>query len=60
MKAKMQTWGLLFAFSMLAAHMAFAQATNSADVTGTVTDPTGAVLPGVFGQTMLMRPTHRS
>ena len=29
------------------AGMAFGQATNSGDVTGTVTDSTGAVLPGV-------------
>ena len=27
--------------------VAFGQATNSADVTGTVTDPSGAVVPGV-------------
>ena len=47
MKVKMRTLGLLFALFMLATQMVFAQATNSADVTGTVTDPTGAVLPGV-------------
>ncbi len=39
--------------SMMGAHLAlcataaFGQATNSADVTGTVTDSTGAVVPGV-------------
>ncbi len=31
----------------LSAGIAFGQATNSADVTGTVTDSTGAVVPGV-------------
>lgn len=31
----------------LCAGMAFGQATNSADLTGTVTDSTGAVIPGV-------------
>ena len=31
----------------LCASAAFGQATNSADVTGTVTDSTGAVVPGV-------------
>lgn len=44
MKRRTQSLGLLFALS---AGMVFGQATNSADVTGTVTDPSGAVIPGV-------------
>ena len=47
MKFKMQTLGLLLAIPSFSAGMAFGQATNSADVTGTVTDTTGAVVPGV-------------
>ena len=35
------------AVMVLSASVAFGQATNSADVTGTVTDPSGAVVPGV-------------
>ncbi len=35
------------ALCALSAAMAFGQATNSADVTGTVTDASGAVVPGV-------------
>jgi Carboxypeptidase regulatory-like domain len=41
---------LVYALGILAAlcsSMAFGQATNSADVTGTVTDSSGAVIPGV-------------
>lgn len=41
---RMHALGVLVA---LCASMAFGQATNSADVTGTVTDSTGAVIPGV-------------
>lgn len=44
MSLRTQSIGLLFA---MCATMALAQATNSADVTGTVTDATGAVIPGV-------------
>src|SRR3974390_3246276 len=44
MKKQMQALGLLCA---LCTGMALGQATNSADVTGTVTDSTGAVIPGV-------------
>jgi Carboxypeptidase regulatory-like domain len=46
MNVRTQSLRLLFALS-LSAGMAFGQATNSADVTGTVTDSTGAVIPGV-------------
>jgi Carboxypeptidase regulatory-like domain/TonB dependent receptor-like, beta-barrel len=46
MNVRTQFLRLLFALS-LSAGMAFGQATNSADITGTVTDPTGAVIPGV-------------
>ena len=44
MSLRTQATGLLFA---MCATIALAQATNSADVTGTVTDATGAVIPGV-------------
>ena len=44
MNSRTQTIGLLFA---LCAGMAIGQATNSADITGIVTDATGAVIPGV-------------
>ncbi len=43
MNRRMKTLGVLFA---LYSGIAFGQATNSADVTGTVTDTTGAVIPG--------------
>ena len=43
-KMRMQTLGLLFAIS---SGVVLGQATNSADVTGTVTDASGAVIPGV-------------
>lgn len=44
MKIRMRALGLL---CILCTGMAFGQATNSADVSGTVTDATGAVIPGV-------------
>lgn len=44
MKIRMRALGML---CVLCTGMAFGQATNSADVTGTVTDATGAVIPGV-------------
>jgi hypothetical protein len=44
MNIRRQTLGLFLA---LCTSMAFGQATNSADVTGTVTDTTGAVIPDV-------------
>ena len=44
MNLRMKTLGVLFA---LYSGIALGQATNSADVTGTVTDSTGAVIPGV-------------
>ena len=44
MKLRTQSIGLLLA---LCASAVMGQATNSADVTGTVTDATGAVIPGV-------------
>ncbi|HET7347221.1 MAG TPA: TonB-dependent receptor, partial [Acidobacteriaceae bacterium] len=44
MSPRTQSIGLLLA---MCTTMALAQATNSADVTGTVTDATGAVIPGV-------------
>jgi hypothetical protein len=44
MLKRMQALGIL---CLLCTGMAFGQATNSADVTGTVTDSTGAVIPGV-------------
>ena len=44
MNMQTQTIALLFLFC---AGTIFGQATNSADVTGTVTDTTGAVVPGV-------------
>jgi len=44
MKLRMQAIGIVCALS---ATIAFGQATNSADVTGTITDATGAVIPGV-------------
>jgi hypothetical protein len=44
MKTRVRTLATLLASS---AAMAFGQATNSADVTGTVTDLSGAVIPGV-------------
>ena len=37
----------LAAISLLLPHAAFGQATNSGDIRGTVTDPTGALVPGV-------------
>lgn len=37
----------LAALCVLYAAMAYGQATNSGDITGTVTDSTGAILPGV-------------
>ena len=46
MKVRAQTLVLLLALS-LSGSLAFGQATNTADVTGTVTDSTGAVIPGV-------------
>jgi hypothetical protein len=39
--------GYLIVIGMLTAVVSFAQNTNSGDLRGTVTDPTGAVLPGV-------------
>jgi hypothetical protein len=45
MHKRIQALGLLGA---LCTGMAFGQATNSADVTGTVTDSSGAVIPGVM------------
>lgn len=44
MNIRMRVLGMI---CVLGANMAFGQATNSADVTGTVTDSTGAVVPGV-------------
>ena len=44
MNKRMHALGVLV---VLCSSMAFGQATNSADVTGTVTDSTGAVIPGV-------------
>jgi len=44
MNKRMHLLGMLLVFC---SSMAFGQATNSADVTGTVTDSTGAVIPGV-------------
>jgi hypothetical protein len=38
---------MVVALSLFMAVAAFAQSTNSADLRGTVTDPTGAVIPGV-------------
>jgi hypothetical protein len=46
MTVKKQSLGLLLALA-LTGSVAFSQATNSADVVGTVTDPSGAVVPGV-------------
>src|SRR5690348_2689495 len=42
----LRTIGAMAALSLLGG-VAFAQAANSADVTGTVTDAAGAVVPGV-------------
>src|SRR5665213_831570 len=39
--------GMVVTLFLLLAGMAFSQATNSGDITGTVTDSTGAVVPGV-------------
>jgi hypothetical protein len=39
--------GYLIVIGLLTAAVSFAQNTNSGDLRGTVTDPTGAVLPGV-------------
>src|SRR6478736_2292160 len=39
--------GLALSTGLICASLAWGQATNSADVTGSVTDPTGAVVPGV-------------
>src|SRR6185369_97664 len=39
--------GLALSTGLFYASLAWGQATNSADVTGSVTDPTGAVVPGV-------------
>src|SRR4051812_7759843 len=39
--------GLALSTGLMCASLAWGQATNSADVTGSVTDPTGAVVPGV-------------
>ena len=39
--------GLVLSTGLICASLAWGQATNSADVTGSVTDPTGAVVPGV-------------
>ena len=39
--------GTILSFCVMSIAPAFGQATNSADVTGTVTDSTGAVVPGV-------------
>jgi hypothetical protein len=47
MNLRTQTLGLFLAAPALSAGLLFGQATNSADVTGTVTDTTGAVVPGV-------------
>ncbi len=44
MNRRMHALGVL---ALFCSSMAFGQATNSADVTGTVTDSTGAVIPGV-------------
>ena len=46
MNVRVRSLGLLFVLT-LCASAAFGQATNSADITGTVTDATGAVIPGV-------------
>ena len=43
MKVRTAVSGVL---SVILASAAFGQATNSADITGTVTDGTGAVVPG--------------
>ena len=50
MKTRSQSAGKLLLFICIAClycGLAWGQATNSASVTGTVTDPTGAVVPGV-------------
>jgi hypothetical protein len=51
MNVRTQSLGKLLALyasiACLCAGIAWGQATNSADVTGTVTDPSGAVVPGV-------------
>ena len=39
--------GKLCILSLFAACFAWGQATNSSEVTGSVTDPTGAIVPGV-------------
>ena len=43
MKVRITVSGVLF---VMLASVAFGQATNSADITGTITDATGAVIPG--------------
>src|ERR1700734_473607 len=40
-------WTIAFCFLLSVAGLAFSQSTNSGDIRGTVTDPSGALLPGV-------------
>lgn len=47
MKFRTQSLGLFLLLSAVPIGVALGQATNSADLTGTVTDSTGAVIPGV-------------
>ena len=47
MKFRARSLGLFLAIATLSAGMVLGQATNSASVTGTITDSTGAVIPGV-------------
>ncbi len=47
MKILMPFLGKLSVLSVFTACFAWGQATNSSDVTGSVTDPTGAIVPGV-------------
>jgi len=47
MKILTSTLGKLCTFSVFTACFAWGQATNSAEVTGSLTDPSGAIMPGV-------------